>query len=127
MNRKVLMPLMISAALGIAYCILLLLFYGNAIFGASSLLSFVLGALAAAFVIPHIVVVIIAAVFNVVAVIARSKTFALLSGIFYSLGAVLFVFFSVFLVPSIILCFIGYSKLKDAQTELNESNDNEPK
>ena len=35
-------------------------------------------------------------------------------------------FFSVFLVPSIILCFIGYSKLKDAQTELNESNDNEP-
>ena len=73
----------------------------------------------------RIVVVIIAAVFNVVAVIAVQKHLRCF-GHFLQLRSCAFVFFSVFLVPSIILCFIGYSKLKDAQTELNESNDNEP-
>lgn len=114
MNRKTLMPLMISAVLGIVYTVIILLFYGNAIFAAGNPLSFIFGALAATLAAPHIVVVAIAAVFNTIAAISSSKAFALASAILYCLGAILFIFFAIFILPSIILCFIGYSNLKKA-------------
>ncbi|NLB60822.1 MAG: hypothetical protein GX802_00070 [Clostridiales bacterium] len=121
MNRRIVLPLMISAVLGIVYTILILLFYGKTIFGAGTALSLIVGALAATFAAPHIVVVAIAAVFNTIAVISSSKTFALVAAILYCLGAILFIFFSIFILPSIVLCFIGYDRLNKAKKhELEE-------
>ena len=65
------------------------------------------------------VCVVVAAIFNVIAALANKRGFALVAAILYCVGAVLFLMYALFVVPSIILSFVGYAKLgKIAKSEL---------
>lgn len=61
---------------------------------------------------PHIVLTVIGLIFNAVAWFLSAKWAALTAAILYVVGGVLGFSNLIFLLPSLILCFVAYSKLK---------------
>lgn len=61
---------------------------------------------------PHIVLTVIGVIFNAVAWFLSAKWAALTAAILYVVGGVLGFSNLIFLLPSLILCFVAYSKLK---------------
>lgn len=115
-KKKRSVALIISAVLGVLYSIYLVSYFGGVVFSGSSGSEAVGGAIATALVTPHMVCVVVATIFNVIAAINNKRGFALVGAILYSVGALLFLMYAFFVVPSIILSFIGYAKLgKNAQ------------
>lgn len=103
--------LIISAILGILYSIYLVSHFGGAIFGANSDAEAIGGAIASALVAPHMACVAVATIFNGIAALTNKRGFALVGAILYVVGAALFLMYAFFVLPSIILSFIGYAKL----------------
>ncbi len=104
--------LIISSILGVLYSIFLLVNFGGAIFGASSDAEAVGGAIATALVTPHMICVVLATIFNVIAAIQSKSGLALTGAILYTVSGVLFLMYIPFVIPMIILSFIGYAKVK---------------
>ncbi len=120
-KKKKSVALIISAALGVLYSIYIISYFSGAVGGASSGSEALGGAIATALATPHMICVVIAAIFNVIAALTNKRGFALTGAILYCVGAVLFLMYGMFVVPSIILSFIGYAKLrKMAKRELEE-------
>jgi hypothetical protein len=74
--------------------------------------------LATLLVLPHVIVTVLGALFGVIGFFTRSAGLILTSAILYSVAAFLFIVYALFLVPSIVLGFVGYvnqKKLKQAQ------------
>lgn len=116
-KKKRSIPLIISAVLGVWYSIYITVHFGGAMFGSSSMAELAGGAIATALVTPHMVCVVVAAIFNTVACFTNKPAFALVGGILYSVGAVVFLLYALFVVPSIILSFAGYAQLKKAKAQ----------
>ena len=110
-KKKRSITLIISAILGVAYSIYIISYFSNAMFGSDSTSEAIGGAIATALVTPHMVCVVIAAIFNVIACIGNKRAFALVGAILYCVGAVMFLLYAMFLIPSIILSFVGYAQL----------------
>lgn len=118
-KKKKSVALIISAVLGVLYSIYIVSYFSGAVSGTSSGVESIGGAIATALVMPHMLCVVLAAIFNVIAALANKRGFALTGAILYCVGAVLFLMYAPFVIPSIILSFIGYSKLgKIAKSEL---------
>lgn len=113
-NKKKSKLLIISAVLGVAYSLYLIFYFSDV---SEQNIG---GAIAATLVLPHMICTAIASIFNVVAVVTNTSGFALTGGILYSVAAVLFIVYGFFLVPMIVLSFIGFTKLKE--TKLLEDN-----
>ncbi len=113
-KKKVNVVLLISAILGVAYTIYLIAYFTGAMGSAESGSDAAAGFIATALVTPHMICVGIAAIFNVLAAFLQKKGFALTCGILYSVGAVLFFMYALFVVPSIVLSFVGYAQLSKA-------------
>lgn len=60
---------------------------------------------------PHMACVTLAAIFNVIAAATNKRGFALTGAVLYCVGAVLFLMYALFVVPSIVLSFVGYARL----------------
>lgn len=69
------------------------------------------GSIATALVTPHMLFCAIASVFSIAGFLANSRAFALTAVILECVAAVLFVMYAPFLIPSIILGFIGYARI----------------
>jgi hypothetical protein len=69
-------------------------------------------------VLPHIFVTWLGIIFGIIGFFGRKTGFQLTAAILYSVGAVLFIIYALFLLPSIILGFVGYS----SQKKLNASS-----
>ncbi|NFH49420.1 benzylsuccinate synthase, partial [Clostridium sporogenes] len=69
--------------------------------------------LAAALVTPHIVVLAIAVMFGWLAFGLSSSGFALTASILYTVAGVMFIPYIFFVIPSIILGFVGYANQKN--------------
>ncbi len=111
MKKKHSKALLVGAILGAAYSIYLILYFSGAIGGSEG--SEQAGAvIAAALVTPHMILVILAAIFNWVAYFTNKRGLALTAGILYSVGGVLFLVYILFVVPSLVLSFVGYANLK---------------
>lgn len=118
-KKKKSVALIISAVLGVLYSIYIISYFSGAISGTGSGAETIGGAIATALVTPHMVCVVVATIFNVIAALANKRGFALAGAILYCVGAVLFLMYAPFVVPSIILSFVGYAKLgKIAKSEL---------
>ncbi|MEG1003029.1 hypothetical protein [Clostridium sp.] len=104
--------LIVSAVLGVLYSIFLLVNFGGAIGGASSDAEAIGGALATAIVTPHMICVVLATIFNLIGAIQNKAGFALTAGILYSVAGVLFLMYIPFVIPMIVLSFVGYAKVK---------------
>lgn len=112
MKKKKNVLLIISAILGIAYTIYLIVYFAGANAGASSDSAAVGSAIATMLVLPHLILVALAAIFNIIAALAGKRGLALAAGILYAVGALFFLMYALFVVPMIILCFVGYAQLK---------------
>jgi len=119
MKKKHSKALLVGAILGAAYSIYLILYFSGAIGGSEG--SEQVGAvIAAALVTPHMILVVLAAIFNWVAYFTNIRGLALTAGILYSVGGVLFLIYIFFVVPSLVLSFVGYANLK----KINATNAN---
>jgi len=121
--RKRSNALLISAILGAAYSFFLMSYFGGSVVDASSSAEMMGGALAMALVMPHMVCVILATIFNFIGWAGSGRGFALAGGILYAVAAVLFFLYAMFVVPSIVLSFVGYAGLgKRTRQELEYTN-----
>ncbi len=110
--------LLVSGILGALYAIYLISYFSGAITKSSGAAEQVGGAIATALVTPHMILVVLAVIFNWVAYFTNKRGFALTGGILYSVGGVLFLLYLPFVIPSLVLSFVGYAKLK----KINEIN-----
>lgn len=118
MFKKRSKALFVGALLITIYVIYLIIHFGSSIFvddGAEALG----GALATALVTPHMFVLALGALFAWIGFFARKSWAALVAAILYCVGALLFMLYMFFVIPSIILGFVGYAK----QKKLNSNND----
>lgn len=117
--------LALAGIIGIAYAIYLFSHFGSAIFNPSDDAATAIGeALATALVTPHMLIVILAVIFNIIAFLANQTWAAILSGILYIVAGVIFIMYIVFVLPSAILSFIGAGKLNKLKKRAMEPKTN---
>jgi hypothetical protein len=110
----------LAALIASAYAIYSIVYWGEAAGSTQTATDSAeaLGAgLATLLVLPHVIVTVLAALFGVIGFFVRSAGLILTSAILYSVAAALFFVYALFLVPSIVLGFVGYvnqKKLKKA-------------
>lgn len=112
MKTKHSKALLISGILGALYSIYLIYYFSQATMGSKGAEQ-VGAALATAIVTPHMILVVLATIFNWVGYFTNKRGFALTAGILYSVGGVIFLLYILFVVPSIVLSFVGYANLKN--------------
>jgi len=69
-------------------------------------------------VLPHLLVTWLGIIFGLIGFFTRKTGFQLTAAILYAVGGVLFIIYAIFLLPSIVLGFVGYS----SQKKINASN-----
>ncbi|MGU9358597.1 hypothetical protein ACV3Z2_14445 [Clostridium perfringens] len=117
MKNKHSNTLLVSAILSIFYASYLIGHFLGAISGTEGAEQ--LGAsIATVIVMPHMILVILATIFNWVAYFSNKRGFALTAGILFSVAGVIFLPYIFFVIPSLVLSFVGYSNLK----KINEEN-----
>lgn len=104
--------LVVSSVLGIIYSLYLVVYFSGTMSGDVSDAEAIGGALATLLVTPHIVMVMLATLFNILSLALKRPGFALVSGILFSVAAILLPLYLLFVVPMIILSFVGYAKMK---------------
>lgn len=105
--------LLIAAILGTAYAIYLVTYFMGAV-GETSGAEQVGAGLATALVMPHMAFVWLAVIFNWLGFALKAKWAALVAGILYAVAIVLFFMYFMFVIVEMILCFVGYAKMKKA-------------
>ena len=111
--------LFVASLLTTMYVIYLIVHFGSSIFAQDSAEALG-GALATALVAPHMFILGLGVIFGWVGFLARKSWAALVAAILYCVGGLLFFVYFMFVIPSIILGFIGYSK----QKKINNSSNN---
>lgn len=103
----------LSAAILIAYTIFIVQYFFDIIVNQTgeSTINAISGALATMLVTPHMLLCAIASVFSAAGFIANSRGFALTAAILECVAAVVFLMYAPFLIPSIVLGFIGYVRI----------------
>lgn len=121
-KRKRSIPLLISAILGVAYAIYIIVYFGSVGSNAQNVSEAIGTGIATALVLPHIICTVIAVIFNILAWALNKKAFALVAGILYAVAAVLFFLYALFVIVQMILCFVGFAKLRKAPITSNLLN-----
>lgn len=107
--------LVVALVLGLAYVVYSLWYWfgGGAAgsVGADSASQAGAG-LAAVLVMPHLILTILAVVFNVLATALSKPGFALTAGILYAVAMVLFPVYFFFVIAQMILCFVAFAKMR---------------
>ncbi|MBS4536380.1 hypothetical protein GOQ29_12205 [Clostridium sp. D2Q-14] len=104
--------LIVSAVFAVIYSIYLIFHFSGTMSGDASDAEIVGGAIATLLVTPHIVMMVLASIFNILALALKKVGFALTTGILYSVAGVLLPLYLPFVIPMIVLSFVGYSKMK---------------
>ena len=110
MKRSIL--LLIAAILGLAYLIYIITYFSGIIANSSSGTELIAGGIATALVMPHIICVGVAVIFNVIGWALKARWAALVAGILYAVSMACMFMYAVFVVIQMILCFIGFAKMK---------------
>lgn len=104
--------LLIAAILGTVYLIYLFTYFGSSLNSTASDAETIGTGLATLMVMPHMITVGIAVVFNWLGFIFKFRWSALVAGILYAVALVLFMMYFMFVVVEMILCFVGFAKMK---------------
>jgi hypothetical protein len=110
MQKKVSITLVFATILASIYLIYLISSFNNILSENENPSGFLM--ILMALVKPHLYLTIIAVMLAWIAVFTRLPTFALISTLLYLLAAIMFLLYAIFLLPSIILGFIGYINQK---------------
>ncbi len=112
MKTKRSKALLVSAILGLLYSIYIITYFTGQLSASKDAAELAGSAIATALVTPHMVLVILAAIFNWVAYFTNVRGLALTGAILYAVGGVLFILYFIFVIPSMVLSFVGFAKLK---------------
>lgn len=104
--------LLISAILGVLYAIYIVVYFVGVSAGASGSAEAIGAGIATVLVMPHMICAVLAAIFNVLGWSLNSRGFALTGAILYTVAAVLFPIYAMFVLIQMILSYIGFAKLK---------------
>lgn len=127
MERRIYMKgrskvLLVATLLATAYSIYLISHFFGGVAEADGAEA-VGGMLATALVMPHIIMFALGAVFGWLGWFLKAPWGALVGGILYAVGTVMFVMYAMFGVPIMVLGFVGFSK----QKKLNKNKDKQEK
>ena len=117
MKKKKSVCLAIGGLLGLAYFIYICVYFTGVNTSSTDAAEAIGGAIATALVTPHMICVAIAVIFNLVGFFANKPWAALTAGILYAVGGVLFLAYFMFVIPSMVLCFVGYARVKKFNNE----------
>ena len=102
----------IGGVLGALYGIYLLSHFFGGVSNSTDGGEIIGGAIATALVMPHMICVVLASIFTIVGGFINKAGFVLTGAILFCVAAVVFFMYALFVVPMIVLSFIGYSKVK---------------
>ena len=117
MKKKRSILLLISAIIGTLYALYIIIYFSSSL-NSNDASEAVGAAIATALVMPHMILVVLAVIFNWVGYGTNKRGLALTGGILYSVAGVVFLMYIFFVIPSLVLSFVGYAKLK----QINEYN-----
>ena len=117
--KKRSMALIVATLLASAYVIYLYVYFTGTMTSSDGFEALG-GAIATALVTPHMVMFAIGAVFGWLGVFIRKTWAALVAGILYSVGTVLFLAYAIFGVPILIVGFVGYANQKKINAKVEE-------
>lgn len=104
-------PLLVSLLCGVVYCAFLSIHYYDGIAKADTIVEAVNAEGRAILIAPHLIFMILGVVFNALGYVQNNAAYALLSFLFYSVSAVLFLLYAPLVLVEIIGSFIGYRML----------------
>ena len=110
--------LLVSFIIGLAYLVYLIVYFGS-LNGETS--SEQIGqALATAMVMPHIILVGLAVIFNGLGCFLNKRGFALTGAILYAVAMIVFIPYFMFVIIEMILSFVGFAKMKKPNKETDQ-------
>ena len=110
--------LFISSLLGLAYTAFLSVHFFSGVGNAETEIELMAGIFTLAFMIPHIISVALGTLLCILAFFLNARWLAITAGISFVVAAVLFMLYGLFVLPMIVLCFVGAAmagKIKIAQ------------
>ena len=111
MKRKGKVLLLIALIIGVAYCVYSVSYWSGATSNATSDTEAIGAGIASMLVLPHMLMVGLAVIFNALAFFMYNKPFALVAAILYTVGIVLFPAYFMFVIIEMILCYIAFAKM----------------
>jgi hypothetical protein len=103
--------LFMSACIGLFYIVYLIIHFYTGV--TTTTVAKQIGAsIATALVTPHIIIISLAVIFNWLGVFMKKNWAALVSAILYCVGGLVFILYILFVIPMIVLSFVGYAKQK---------------
>lgn len=105
MKKKKNIFLLLAALLATFYVFGVISYFGNEA-------ETTAGSIALLMVLPNIIMSLLGVIFGWIAFFTSRHAYALVSVIFYLIALIVFIMYGAFLVPSIVLGFIGYEKQK---------------
>ncbi len=112
--------LFVSAVLASLYFMYLVSYFVGGTVNASSAEDMIGTGLATAIIAPHAFFVFLAAIFNWIGFALNKRWAAITCGVLYSVVAFVFLIYAIFVIPSIILSFVGVAKVSKIETSKNQ-------
>ena len=110
--------LLVSFIIGLAYLVYLIVYFGS-LNGETS--SEQIGqALATAMVMPHMILIGLAVIFNGLGCFLNKRGFALTGAILYAVAMIVFIPYFMFVIIEMILSFVGFAKMKKPNKETDQ-------
>lgn len=107
-----------SSILGTLYVLYLTIHFFGGIFTSNDAAETVGFTIATALIMPHLIFVLLSVCFNWLAFFMVSKPFAITSGVLYVVAGLVFMLYIFFVLPMIILSFIGVAKNTKIKEEM---------
>lgn len=116
--------LLIAWILGAAYVLFLFSYFSGLNTNTTDTAEALGAGLATALVMPHMIVTLLAVIFNVLGWAMNKRGFALTGGILYAVAMVLFPLYLFFVIVQMILSFVGFANLKKLNVPAQIENGN---
>jgi len=110
-----------AALIGLLYGIYLISYWSGTLATAEDDAEVIGAGIATALVLPHMLITWLAVIFGIIGFFTRKAGLLLTAAILYCVGALFFLLYAAFLIPSIVLGFIGYSVQKKINTSASKS------
>ncbi|MGL5713162.1 MAG: hypothetical protein ACRCX2_09100 [Paraclostridium sp.] len=104
--------LLISFTIAMCYIVFMVSYFGGGVFNSKGSDQLSAG-IATALVLPHFIALILGAIFNFIGWFFSMRGMALTGGILYSVSMLLFPLYFLFVLPSTVLYFVGFAKIKN--------------
>lgn len=111
-KKKLSKLLLVSLIIGVIYLIYSAVYWSGAAGSGADTAEKIGAGIATALVMPHLVMTVLAVIFNALGLFMRKRGFALTGAILYTVALVLFPVYFMFVIVEMILSYIGFAKMK---------------